>query len=200
MEAATAEIHWIWPVLLLVLGMGLAILEIFFPSAGILGFLSAASILAAIILGFQVGDSNFGFVILLVALVGLPTVVVAAFKYWPRTAIGRRILLMEPEDGDEILPDDPRKDHIRSLIGQIGQTKCKMLPAGAIIIDGRTVDAVSEGMPIDAGCQVRVIEVRANRVVIRPISEEIPSPEAEDPMRRPIDAVTEDPFEEESRS
>ncbi|NQU21528.1 MAG: hypothetical protein HQ567_09610 [Candidatus Nealsonbacteria bacterium] len=195
-----ATIEWLWPLLLLVLGMGLAILEIFFPSAGILGFLSASAILAAIILGFRAENSAVGFIILLVAIVGLPMVVVAAFKYWPKTAIGRRILLMEHEDGDEVLPDDPRKDHIRGLIGQIGQTKCKMLPAGAIIIDGRTVDAVSEGMPIDAGCQVRVVEVRANRVVVRPISEEPISSEAEDPMRRPIDAVSEDPFEEESRS
>jgi hypothetical protein len=71
-----------------------------------------------------------------------------------------------------------------------------MLPAGAIILDGRTVDAVSEGMPIEAGQMVRVVEVRANRVVVRPLDDEIPSASAEDPLRRPIDSVAPDPFHE----
>ena len=185
---------WVWAILLLVLGLGLAILEIFFPSAGILSFLSASAILSAIIVGFWQGPAT-GIAILLVAVVGLPAVVILAFKWWPKTAVGRRMLLMSPRSED-VLPDDPRMDHLKSLVGQVGRAKCKMLPGGAIVIDGRTVDAVSEGMPIKAGQPVRVLEVRANRVVVRPLEEETPSPSAEDPLRRPIDSVAPDPFEE----
>jgi len=185
---------WIWAVLLLLLGLGLAVLEIFFPSAGILGFLSACAILAAIVMGFQRG-STAGFVVLVVAVLGLPTVVVLGLKWWPKTAIGRKVLLMVPRSED-VLPEDPQIERLKRLIGQVGQAKCKMLPSGAIVLDGRTVDAVSEGMPIEAGQRVRVIEVRANRVVVRPLDEEMPSESAEDPLRRPIDAVGPDPFEE----
>ena len=46
---------WVWAVLLLVLGTGLAVLEIFFPSAGILAFLSVVALLAAIMMGFYQG-------------------------------------------------------------------------------------------------------------------------------------------------
>jgi hypothetical protein len=102
---------------------------------------------------------------------------------------------MAPKSED-ILPEDPHIDRLKSLVGQVAQTRCKMRPAGAITIDGRTVDAVSEGMPIEAGQRVRVIEVRANRVVVRPLDEEAPSAFAEDPLRRPIESVTPDPFEE----
>ena len=187
---------WVWPILLLALGTGLAFLELCFPSAGVLSFLAASAILGAIIMGFMAG-TVLGVVILGVAVIGGPTFVVLAVKYWPNTAIGRRVLLGVPDSGDDVLPKDPQKEYLKSLIGQVVQTKCKMLPAGAIIIDGRTVDAVSEGMPIEAGCRVRVIEVRANRVVVRPLGDEIPSPDAEDPLRRPIDVVSPDPFEEE---
>ena len=76
--------YWIWAVLLLVVGMCLGIMEVFFTSAGLLAFLSAASIVAAVILGFQQGPVA-GFVILILAMVGMPTAVVLAFKYWPRT-------------------------------------------------------------------------------------------------------------------
>jgi len=183
---------WVWAILLMVLGLGLAILEVFFPSAGILGFLSFASILAAIFLGFQQeGMEWVGFVLLGVAVVGLPTMVVLALKLWPKTAIGRKVLLMAPQSED-VLPNDPRKDQLRDLVGQMAKAKCKMLPGGAIIVDGRTIDAVSEGMPIAAGQAVRVIEVRGNRVVVRPVDQEISSESAEDPLMRPFD----DPFDE----
>lgn len=187
---------WIWAVLLLVLGLGLAVMEVFIPSGGILGFLACASVVAGIIMGFQQEEPWWvGPAILAAAVVGLPTVVVMAFKYLPKTAVGRRVLLMPPKS-EEILPEDPQMARLKGLVGQVARAKCKMLPAGAIIIDGRTVDAVSEGMPIEAGQMVRVVEVRANRVVVRTLDEEIPSPSAEDPLRRPIDSVAPDPFDE----
>ena len=188
------DFHWVWAVLLLVLGMGLAVLEIFFPSAGILGFLAASSILGAVIIAFMQGPI-LGFLILSTAVVGLPVLVILAFQYWPKTAIGRRVLLMTPESED-VLPDDPQMDHLKSMIGQVAETKCKMLPAGAIVLEGRTVDAISEGMPIESGQLVRVIEVRANRVVVRPLDDEQPAEAAEDVLRRPIDSLTSDPFDE----
>ena len=156
---------WVWAVLLLVSGIGLAVLEIFFPSAGILGFLSASSILASIILGFT-HSPTAGFIILAVAVGGVPTAIVLGFKWWPHTAMGRRVMLISPRSED-VLPNDPKTEHLKSLVGQIAETRCKMLPSGAVVIEGRTVDAISEGMPIEAGQQVRVIEVKGGRVVVR---------------------------------
>jgi hypothetical protein len=43
-----------------------------------------------------------------------------------------------------------------------------MLPSGAVEIDGQMIDAMSQGQAIDPGQYVVVIEVRANRVVVRP--------------------------------
>ncbi len=191
---------WVWPVLLFALGIGLAFLELFFPSAGVLTFLCAGSLVAAIILGLQEshGGPYLGVGLFVLTVVGGPVTVVLALKYWPHTAIGRRVLLGVPESGDEILPTNPQKEYIKSLVGQVVQTKCKMLPAGAVIIDGRVVDAISEGMPIDEGKMVRVVEVRANRVVVRPLSDEETTDDAEDPLRRAIDSIADDPFDEDT--
>jgi membrane-bound serine protease (ClpP class) len=65
-----------------------------------------------------------------------------------------------------------------------------------VTIDGRKVDAVSEGMPIEAGCRVRVLEVHGNRVVVRPVDEESGAEEESDPLSRPIDSLGSDPFED----
>jgi membrane-bound ClpP family serine protease len=180
---------WAWAIVLLAGGFGLAILEVFFPSAGILGFLSVCAMVAAIVVAFQ-GPNGVavGFGILASAIFGLPIVVALALKYWPRTAIGRRILLAAPTE-EEVLPETSRHKRLRALIGQVGTAKSKMLPSGAVVIDGRTVDAVSEGMAVEPGQLVRVIEVRGNRVVVRLVDEETPSEDAEDPLARPLDSL-----------
>ena len=180
---------WVWAILLLVLGTGLAGVEIFFPSAGILAFLSAAALMAAIVMGFC-QNLLTGILILLGVLVGLPTVIVLGFKYWPKTAMGRRVLLMAPASED-VLPDDSEKKMLKSLIGRVGRAKSKMLLSGVITIDGRTVDAVSESMPIEAGQTVRVVQVRGHGVVVRPVDEE---PPAEPPVG-PLQRVYDDPFD-----
>ena len=184
------------PLLLLLAGLGLVILEVFFPSGGLLGFLSACAIVASVVMGFRSEPRPLlGIVILLTAVFGVPVVLMIALHYLPQTSMGRRILLIIPRS-DEVLPDSPKKKRLKALIGQVGRAKSKMLPSGAIIVAGRTIDAVSEGMAIEPGQPVRIIEVRANRVVVRPVDEETPLLSDEDPLSRPVDSVVEDPFDE----
>jgi membrane-bound ClpP family serine protease len=180
--------YWVWAVLLLVLGTALTVMEIFFPSAGILAFLSAVTLLGAIVMGFMQGTLA-GFLILLGVAFGLPIAIVLGFKYWPRTAMGRRVILMAPSSED-VLPDDPNKERLKNLIGRIGRAKSKLLLSGVITIDGRTIDAVSESMPIEVGQAVQVVQVRGHGLVVRPVEEQ-PSAEPSDPLKRTFD----DPFE-----
>lgn len=193
--AATWLAPWAWAILLLVLGLALVVLEVFIPSGGILGFLAACSIIAAVAVGFMDGRPWVGFAILMTAVFGIPFVVVLALHVWPRTPLGRRMLLGTPTDG-EPFSDSPRRRKLQALIDQVGVAKSKMLPSGAITIDGHTIDAVSEGVAIDAGQRVRVIDVHGNRVVVRPVDDEPASSDDADPLSRPIDAVGPDPFEE----
>jgi len=187
----------LWLALLLLLaGLGLVILEVFFPSGGLLGFLSACAIIASVVVGFRVEPRPVvGIVILLTSLFGVPVVLMTALHFLPQTAMGRRILLIVPRS-DEVLPDSPKKRRLKALIGQVGRAKSKMLPSGVITVAGRTIDAVSEGMAIEPGQPVRIIEVRANRVVVRPVDEETSLLSDEDPLSRPVDSVVEDPFDE----
>jgi len=181
---------WAWAILLLILGLGLAVMEVFFASAGILGFLATSAIIGAIVLGFQ-HSPEFGIGLMAATLVGLPGVVVAAFRYWPRTRLGRRVLLTAPREQD-VLPDEEERRWLRSLVGKRGRAKCKMLPGGLVTVEGRTIEAVSEGQPIEAGEPIVVVHVRGKRLIVRPDNE--PNPQAEDPLRRPIETILGEPF------
>lgn len=151
-----------WAILLMLIGCGLVVMEVFVPSGGVLGFLSAMAIVASVVMAFR-RDSTTGISFIVVTLVAVPAVIALAFKYWPMTPMGKAFLGELPDEA-EVRPSDPR----RELVGRVGIAKSKMLPSGSISIDGRLIDAMSQGQAIDMGQSVVVVEVRANRVVVRP--------------------------------
>jgi membrane-bound serine protease (ClpP class) len=185
---------WIWPILLLALGLGLALLEVFFPTAGILAFFSGSALLGAILLGFRT-SASVGLTVTTAAVIGVPSLIGIGFRLWPHTYVGRQVLLEAPR-AEDVLPDEPQRRQLKGLIGRLGRAKCRMLPSGVVSVDGQTLDAASEGMVIEAGQTVRVIKIEGNRLVVRAVDEEIPTSTAENPLERPIDSITADPFGE----
>lgn len=155
-----------WSLLLLVVGLGVVVLELFIPSGGILGFLAAALIIASIVLGFMDGLKS-GAVILLLAVIALPALLGAMVKIWPHTPLGKMILLkdLKPED---VMPNSSHYKRKESLEGQLGIAKTKMLPSGMVLINGEKYDAISEGFAVEAGDPVKVVDVRENRIYVQP--------------------------------
>ena len=185
----------VWSILLLLIGVVLIFLEIFVPSGGVLSLLAALSAVAAIVVAFT-GGPRLGATVLLAAAILTPLVISLAVRWWPHTPLGRMILIQQPESEDDVLPDS-EPYHLRDeMIGKRGAAKTKMLPSGAVVIQGHTYDAVSEGMPIEAGQPIQVVAVRTNRIVVRPAESEQPPNEENDLLSRPIDTVGPDPFED----
>ncbi len=184
----------VWSALLLLLGLALVIVEVFVPSGGMLGLLALTSLVAGIGLAFYHRGIEAGLIFLTVTTVLVPLALALAFRYWPQTPMGRRLLLDVPR-GEELLPDSPERRRLRQLVGKSGVAKNMMLPSGAIVIEGRTFDAVSEGMPIEAGQHVRVIEVHGNRVVVRPL-EDGEEPPSDDMLSKPIESLGLDSLED----
>ncbi len=186
----------IWSALLLLLGLILAVGEIFIPSVGVLGFLSMASMLAAIGLAFYTRGIGMGLLFLALTAVAGPGTLVMALRVWPKTSMGRRLLLDVPR-GDELLPDSPLRRMLRGLVGKVGTAGTLMLPSGVISIEGHSVDAVSEGPPIEPGTRVRVIDVHGNRVLVRPVADDEPEATAQmDVLSQPIESLGLEPFDD----
>ncbi len=184
-----------WSVLLLLLGLTLVVLEVFVPSGGILGLLSIGALISSITLAFYHRGLEVGLIFLTVSAVLVPSALALAFRYWPNTPMGRRLLLDVPKE-EEVLPDSPERRSLRQLVGKVGVAKTVMLPSGAIVVGGRTIDAISEGMPIEAGQRVQVIEVHGHRVVVRPTAEAEAPAAGDDLLSRPIESLGLDSFEE----
>lgn len=187
----------VWSILLLMLGLGLVMLEIFVPSGGMLGVLATISVLVSIAMAFYHNGPRVGFGFVFVAMVAVPATLMLAFKLLPQTPVGRQLLLRTPSEA-EVLPDDEHRRQLRGLVGQIGKAKSLMLPSGAVEVGGLTIDALSEGLAIEPGTPIRVVAVHGPRVVVRPIGADEATAQAgqraDDILSQSIDQLGLDPL------
>ena len=63
----------------------------------------------------------------------------------------------------------PEASGLEKYRGRYGRAVTPMRPAGAVEIEGRRVDALSEGLMIEAGAYVKCVDVRAGHIVVRKV-------------------------------
>ena len=157
----------VWVGVLIVVGLLVMVLEVFLPSGGILGFLSLTAIVAAIATAFIELGSTAGVIVLAVATVMTPAVLALAFRWFPETPLGRRILPPPPEPSD-VAPSAARRLELEKLVGRGGRAVTEMLPWGIVEIDGTRLEARSEGGPVERGAAVEAVGVEGRDLVVGP--------------------------------
>jgi len=155
-----------WAIILVAVGLAVIVIELFVPSAGLLGIVAAVLLVSGIVSAFF-HSIEAGAALLLLLVLLLPVLFVALIKVWPSTPIGRRILLGRMREEEVVLKGE-HYDGLKQLIGETGTAKTKMLPSGIVSIQGKTYDAVSDGFAIDPGQPIKVTAVRTNRIFVQP--------------------------------
>jgi membrane-bound serine protease (ClpP class) len=148
-------------IVLLVVGLLLIVLELIFPSLGALGIGAALCLITSIAFAFA-EDRNVGIAFLAATAVLVPAAILLGFKLLPRSPLGK-VLVNKGTSFSDVAAVDTRD---RALVGKTGVAENLLRPGGTIHIEGRRVDVVTRGEPIEAGARVRVLEVEGNRVVV----------------------------------
>jgi membrane-bound ClpP family serine protease len=151
--------------ILLIVGLFLLGLEFFIPSFGIIGTLSAVSLMVSLWSANKAwGDDRnpaFFYAYLAVLIAGVPGTIFGAFYVIQNTRFGRQIILQPPE-----VPLTP-KDPLAHLIGRTGFSKTLLTPGGIVTVDGVRFHAESTGLPIEPETRVVVVASAGNRIVVR---------------------------------
>jgi membrane-bound ClpP family serine protease len=169
----------VWVVALLVVGLAVMVLEVFVPSGGVLGFLSVVAVGAAVVMAFAEGGATVGLGVLAAVVAAVPVVLGVAFRIFPETPLGRRVL-PPPPTPDDVLPEADHRRRLRALVGRRGRAASELVPWGTVEIDGGTHEARSEGGPIEPAVAVEVAAVDGGALVVRAIAAG-PAPAAESP-------------------
>ena len=98
--------------------------------------------------------------------IGLPATGYVAVHAWRRMSLGRTS--MDGDAGDESLKEAvPQIAVLEQLRGRVGKTVSPMRPSGTVEFDNARVDAMTEGVMIDAGVFVRCVDVKGGKVIVR---------------------------------
>lgn len=160
----------IFAILLLIVGIGILTAEVFIPSGGLLGVVTFITLLISMVFAWRAwGGShpNVFWAFCAVLLLLVPTALGAAFYMLPRTALGKRVLLEAPST-EEVTPFVKETERLAKLIGRFGKTATPLNPGGMVLLDGERLHAFSEGLIIESGRDVEVLEVRGTRLLVRP--------------------------------
>jgi len=153
-----------WAILFFGIGALLILAEFLLPGA-ILGILGALCVVGSTILAIYAYPGEVPLIITievlaLVGSVGLGLIIIS------RTGLAGGLTLrtsQHVEEGYVNLPSDHR------LVGATGTVFTALRPAGTVVIGAERLDAVSDGVFIDKGEMVRVVEVHGNRIVVEPL-------------------------------
>ena len=142
------------------------ILEVFVPSAGIIGIAGLGLIIASIVIAFQRLGNLIGSIYLAVVLVLVPVFIVLYFRFFPRSPVGRWLISQDRQDKEKGYSSFTPEKYV-DLVGKEGTSLTILRPVGTVRIDGQKFSAVTGGEFIEKDKPVKVVKVEGSRVVVR---------------------------------
>ena len=146
----------------------LIVAEVFVPSGGLISICAIACLVGGIVIFFQYSVTA-GWVGIGIAAVMIPSVLVIAYKIFPKTRFGKSVTLTPPKrkQGDAI----PDTDRLKELLGAEGVVLTTLRPVGMCDISGQRLECVAEGGYVDKDKKVKVINVESTQLTVRIIEE-----------------------------
>ena len=166
-------------IILFTAGVILLMLELLvIPGFGIVGILGIVAIFSSLVLSLvgrfdllTLNDLvNLAIAKVVVAFIGSMIFAIVFFKIFPRTSVGKQVILQESEAQEDGYV--AQKMERGELIGQTGVTLTWLHPSGTAIFDEKRHDVVTEGECIEKDREVEVIDVEGMRIVVREIKKE----------------------------
>jgi len=137
--------------------LAILVLEVFVPSGGVLAVLGGLGLAISIYYGFR--ESIFlGIGQILASIIAVPLM----FLYGLR-----KMTLNKELDTKEGFHSD--KSGMAYLIDKQGVALTPLRPSGAVIIDGKRFDVVTEGEMIDKDTPVKVAKIEGARIIVKTV-------------------------------
>ena len=146
----------------------LIIAEVFVPSGGLISIVALACVIGGIVIFFN-HSSIAGWIGIIIAVVMIPSVLVFAYKIFPKTRFGKNVTLTPPErqQGDAI----PDTSELKKMLGAVGIVLTPLRPVGMCDFSGQRVECVAESGYVNKGNKVKVINVESTQLTVRIIEE-----------------------------
>ena len=166
---ATTNPLVVWGIVLIGLALALFLIEVFVPSGGIIGFVSAASLIAGVVMFFRV-DTTLGLISALVALASLPLAIAFAIRIWPDTWVARMLTLQTVEPANDPANPDAAAVTRQALVGKRGKAMTELRPVGTCLIEGHREECLASRGVIEPGTEIEVVSVDGMQIKVKATS------------------------------
>lgn len=158
----------LYEVAVFLVGVLLIVAEALLPATGVLGALGVAAMLYSVVLALG-GDVNALYALFAAVAIALVSFLLLV-RFLPESRLWKRVVLHDAStSAGGYVSAAERTD----LVGREATVLTDVRPAGSILIDGVSVDVVSEGAYIEKGERVYVAEVHGSRIVVRRVCETV---------------------------
>jgi len=154
----------VFAVFLYFLCAALLIAEVFVPSGGLLTVCSLGCLAGGIVIFFQ-HSTTAGWAGVVIAAVMIPSVLIIAYKRFPKSTFGRAVTLNPPQrDKGDAIPDT---ENLQQLLGKQGVVLTPLRPVGMCDFSGQRVECVAESGYVDKDKTIEVIRVEGTQLTVR---------------------------------
>ncbi|HHT9120638.1 MAG TPA: NfeD family protein [Candidatus Hypogeohydataceae bacterium YC41] len=144
-------------IILFIVGLLAVFAEILIPGM-IVGICGTICVAASIYFAYQAGENTLGNILLVTSILSIPLFVISWYRMTSRT-----FAITASEEGFTAAKG------FEDLLGKEGVAVTPLRPSGIAQINGRRVDVLSSGEMIPSTTRIKVIEVKGNKVVVKPI-------------------------------
>jgi membrane-bound serine protease (ClpP class) len=160
----------IWGLALMLIAGVMLVIEVFVPTAGLLGFAAAITALIGVVCLWRYNE-YYGAGGLLTSMIVGPTIAYYGLKLYRHTPLGRKMIGV-PDD--EVVEAQQREEELRkdaedALMGKEGIAMTDLRPVGMIQVGDQRLDALAEVVFIQRGSRVRVVGTSTGQVRVRQI-------------------------------
>jgi membrane-bound serine protease (ClpP class) len=160
-------------------GLVLILIEIFVaPGVGVFGLTGGLMVIFSLVLasqtftiprsGAEMDEMRRSMSIVVGAGIGVIAVAFALRRYLPKAPIFNRLVLEPPPPEERVtLSHREALADYSHLVGVVGEAMTDLRPGGRALVGGQLIDVIAEGVPLDRGTRVMVVEAHANRVLVR---------------------------------
>lgn len=150
---------------IILLAAVLFFLELILPG-GVMGFIGGVLLLLATFLAYEGHGGMAAALVFTGGILFVTFFFYFQFRLFPNTRLGQKLFLNTSNQGTS------NEEYEDSLVGAQGETLSKLVPSGAVKVNGRRYEAICKSGYLEAGVPVEVVSRDAFRLVVRKAQDE----------------------------
>jgi membrane-bound serine protease (ClpP class) len=143
---------------LFIIGLIAITVELFIPGA-IVGLCGAGCVITSIVFAYLYVSNLLGHILLVLGICFIPVFFVSWYKLLSKT-----FSVKASEKGFS-----SARDRLNDLLSEEGIALTTLRPSGVANIKGDKIDVISEGEMISKNTRIKVIDVKGNRIIVKPV-------------------------------